>query len=312
MARRRQRGRPLNGVLILNKPLGMSSNKALQRAKALFFAAKAGHTGALDPLASGVLPLCFGEATKFSQYVLDADKQYACTFRLGIRSSSGDVDGEILHENGAPELTEAQIAEAMQAFEGEIDQVPPMHSALKHQGQPLYKLARAGETVERKARRVTIYAYQLLAFRGGQFPEIDVLIHCSKGTYVRALSDDLGEALGVGAMVTRLHRTAAAGFEEAQSVSLDELERLRDEGSAETLDHLLLPMDAPVSSLPAVQLSEGSDHYFLHGQPVMEMSAYREAKEGETVRVFSSDDRFLGLAELQDGNVAPKRIVVYS
>lgn len=290
----------------------MSSNKALQRAKALFFAAKAGHTGALDPLASGVLPLCFGEATKFSQYVLDADKQYACTFRLGTRSSSGDVDGDILHEQGAPDLTQAQIEDAMHAFKGAIDQVPPMHSALKHHGQPLYKLARAGETVERKARRVTIYAYELLAFRGGEFPEIDVLIHCSKGTYVRALADDLGEALGVGAMVTRLHRTAAAGFDEAQSVSLDELERLRDEGSAETLDQLLLPMDASVASLPAVQLSDGSDHYFLHGQAVMEMQAYREAKEGDTVRVFASDNRFLGLAELNDGNVAPKRIVVYA
>lgn len=313
MGRRRKFGRRLDGVLLINKPQGVTSNAILQTAKRLFFANKAGHTGALDPLATGVLPLCFGEATKFSQYLLDADKIYRSTFELGVTSATADSDGEILQTNRAGHITQADVEAQLPSFRGPIDQVPPMYSALKKDGQPLYKLARQGIEVERKARSVTILEYTLLSFTAaGDHPLVEMRIHCTKGTYIRSLAADLGEALGVGARVVALHREQAGPFAERSALCIDELTEERGEDRAETLDYHLLPMDAPVAGLPKVILDDNSGFYFGQGQPVMENGVYQIGDEGDTVRVFQESGRFLGLAEITDDScVAPKRLVVY-
>ncbi|WP_341937578.1 tRNA pseudouridine(55) synthase TruB [Marinimicrobium sp. C2-29] len=312
MARRRK-GRPIDGVLLLNKAAGMSSNHALQRAKRLFFAAKAGHTGSLDPLATGLLPLCLGESTKFSQFLLDARKGYRSTFRLGITTTTGDAEGEVLHETDASGVTREQVEAALKAFEGEIEQVPPMFSALKINGQPLYKLAREGREVERKARPVTIYRIELLDFRPGPAAEVDVQVLCSKGTYIRTLAEDVGQFLDCGGRVEALHRTATGPFDIADAVSLEELEAERGEGEPEQLDHHLLPADTPVAHLPALVLPLESAYYFSQGNPVMDPQVYRLGDEGDMVRVFADDasePRFLGMGVLNDeGQVAPKRLV---
>lgn len=310
MARKR-RGRAINGVLLLNKPAGMSSNHALQRAKRLFFAAKAGHTGSLDPLATGVLPLCFGEATKFSQFLLDSDKGYRSTFQLGVTTDTSDADGEVLSEQPTTDLTREQVEQALRAFEGDIEQIPSMFSALKHQGQPLYKLAREGKEVERAARQVTVHDLKVLDFRPGSRAEVDVEVLCTKGTYIRSIAEDLGQALGCGAHVKYLHRIQAGPFLESQTVSLDELNAERGEGLAEVLDHHLLPMDAPVAELPSVELPEGTGYYFGQGNPVMENSVHQLAGEGDMLRVFLDSGEFLGLGGINDdGLLAPKRLVV--
>lgn len=312
MGRRRKFGRKLDGMLLVNKPAGETSNAVLQRAKRLFFANKAGHTGALDPLATGVLPLCFGEATKFSQYLLDADKVYISTFTLGTTTDSADADGEVLQQVSAAHITQADVEKAMTPFRGAIEQVPPMYSALKKDGKPLYKLARQGIEVERKARTVTIFEYRLLDFVAGERAQAKVLIHCSKGTYVRSLAADLGEALNVGAHVENLHREKAGPFENAQALNLEELEQERGDSRAEVLDHHLLSMDSPVSELPEISISEESAYYFGRGNPVMDLGVYQIGDEGDTVRVFEESGRFLGLAEItDDGCLAPKRLVVY-
>ncbi|WP_286804830.1 tRNA pseudouridine(55) synthase TruB, partial [Marinimicrobium sp. UBA4209] len=285
MARRRK-GRPIDGVLLLNKTAGMSSNHALQRAKRLFFAAKAGHTGSLDPLATGLLPLCFGEATKFSQFLLDAEKGYQSTFRLGVVTSTGDAEGEVLHEADASGVTREQVERALEQFVGDIEQVPPMFSALKLNGQPLYKLAREGKEVERKPRPVTIHRIDLLDFRPGPQAEIDVEVLCTKGTYIRTLAEDVGQALDCGARVERLHRTLSGPFDVANAVSLEALEAERGEGMAELLDHHLLPADTPVAALPALVLPADSAYYFRQGNPVMDPQVYRLGDEGDMVRVF--------------------------
>lgn len=313
--RRRSRGRKINGILVLNKAQGWTSNKALQKAKWLFAAAKAGHTGSLDPLATGVLPLCFGEATKFSQYLLNADKIYEATFTFGKKSTTGDTEGELLHENGASELSLADIEAILPQFRGEIEQVPSMYSALKHQGQPLYKLARAGKEVERKSRKVQIHHLKVINFRSvssadGVFPELDVEVSCSKGTYIRSIAEDMGAVLGCDALVSRLHRTQAGEFTEAQTVSLQQLEDERGEQEAEVLDHYLLPMQQAISHLKVVELPEHSGFYFRQGQPVIEVSALQETDVGETVQVVLPNGEFLGLAEINaEGAVAPKRLV---
>lgn len=311
MARRRK-GRSVNGILLLNKPLQMSSNGALQRVKRLFFAAKAGHTGSLDPLATGVLPICLGEATKFTQFLLDADKCYRSTFRFGMATASGDADGEIIGQASAAALTAGQVEAALDQFRGDIEQVPPMYSALKHQGKPLYKLAREGIEVEREARPVTIFRFELLDFRPGENAEADVEIHCSKGTYVRTLAQDLGAELDCGAYVSRLHRTAVGPFVEADVVTMEQLEAMRDKGPAEDLDPLLKPMDAGIDDMPSVELLESMAWYFRQGQPVAVPEVYEQSEEGDIVRVFETGGPFLGVAEvLDDGRVAPKRLVVF-
>lgn len=312
---RKKKGRPVNGVLLLHKPAGMTSNRALQIAKRLFFAEKAGHTGSLDPLATGVLPLCFGEATKFSQFLLDADKRYRSTFRLGMRTTTSDADGEPLTEDSTEEISRDMVERELRAFVGDIMQVPSMFSALKHQGQPLYKMARQGVEVERKPRPVTVYSLDVLDFRPGSAAELDVDIRCSKGTYIRSIAEDLGFALGCGAHVKMLHRSAAGAFDEAATISLDTLEALGEQEDYAAMDALLLPPDAPVQSLPALILPGQSAWYFRQGNPVMDPQVYRLGDQGDIVRVFCETDgeapqRFLGLGELtEDGRVAPKRII---
>jgi tRNA pseudouridine55 synthase len=306
MARRR-RGRAVNGILVLDKPLGLSSNHALQNAKRLYFAAKAGHTGSLDPLATGVLPLCFGEATKFSQYLLDADKAYESTFTFGTVTDTGDAEGRILDDRDASDLTEADVSTALKSFEGEIDQIPSMYSAIKQNGQPLYKLARQGLEVERKARPVVIKKLQLRAFRAGPRPEADIYLECSKGTYVRSLAEDLGRNLGCGAFVRALRRTRAGPFAIEDSVTPNTLEALKENGDLPALDGLLLPADSALGALPLVELSESGGFYMRQGQPVMVPNAPRDG----IVRVALDTGEFLGIGEiLDDGRVAPRRLIV--
>ncbi|WP_018274559.1 tRNA pseudouridine(55) synthase TruB [Teredinibacter turnerae] len=312
MGRRRKFGRPLHGVVVIDKPAGMTSNDVVQKAKRLFFANKTGHTGALDPLATGVLPLCFGEATKFSQYLLDSDKAYKSTFHLGVSTDTADADGQTLSTRDASALTVVQVRQAMTAYLGDIEQVPPMYSALKKDGQPLYKLAREGIEVEREARPVTILEYELLQFRPGVVAEVDVYIACTKGTYVRTLAEDLGRDLQVGAHVAKLRRVQAGPFSEAQALDLGALEQERGEDRAEALDHHLLPVDAPVAELPRLDLDEHSAFYFSRGQAVINNQVYRLGDEGDKVRVFDANEQFLGVAEItDDGRVAPKRLVQY-
>ena len=217
----------LFGVLVVDKPAGISSNDAVQQAKRLFGAQKVGHTGSLDPLATGVLPLCFGEATKFSQFLLDADKKYWARIRLGVTTETGDADGEVISEADASGVTAAQVVEALKTFVGEIEQIPSMYSALKHQGQPLYKLARQGIEVERAPRKVTIYSAEMLNITGS---EIELLVHCSKGTYIRSLAEDLGAALGCGGHVSGLRRLAAGPYQEEQAVSFEQLKAIGSPG----------------------------------------------------------------------------------
>lgn len=314
MARRKPRGRPVNGVLVLDKPAGMTSNDALQRARYLFYAAKAGHTGSLDPMATGVLPLCFGEATKFSQFLLDADKEYLSTFRLGEATATGDAEGEVIERADASGVSAAQLESAIDRFRGEILQVPSMYSALKKDGQPLYKLARQGIEVEREARPVTIHQYDLLHVRReGETVDVDVTIRCSKGTYVRTLAEDLGRELGCGAHVIHLHRRSVGAFTDDDAVSLAQLEALREGRRGEDLDYLLHSVDSAAAHLTMVALPGSTAWYFRRGQPVMVPGAYRDAREGDIVRIFDDGEGFLGVGEvLEDGRLAPRRLVVQS
>jgi tRNA pseudouridine55 synthase len=311
LARKRTRGRLVNGVFLLDKPFGLSSNHALQRVRRLFYANKAGHTGSLDPLATGVLPICLGEATKFSQFLLDAEKGYRSTFSLGLRTESGDVDGGEVSRIDASNITLQQIEAAVETFRGDIQQIPSMYSALKHNGQPLYKLARQGIEVERAARSITIYDYKILDFRPGMIAELDVEVRCSKGTYIRSLADDLGQMLGCGAHVSALHRTLAGPFHESETLTLLALEEMRESCEPEQLDHLLKPMDIAVADRMAVELSETVATYFQLGQEVMSGEAFRNGQEGDIVRVFREGGAFLGVATVtEDGRIAPKRLVV--
>lgn len=304
---RRGRGRPIDGILLLDKPLGDSSNRALQQAKRLFFAAKAGHTGSLDPLATGVLPLCFGEATKFSQFLLDADKAYASTFLLGKTTASGDSEGELLDEQDASHISKEDVELALEAFRGEIEQIPSMFSAIKHKGQPLYKLARQGKEVERKVRRVTIHRLELMAFRPGPHPEVDVEMECTKGTYVRSVAEDLGKALGCGGHVIALRRTKSGPFGIDDCITMPALEALKSDGLETDMDALLLPSDAALGAIPLVELSESSGFYMRQGQPVL----VPNAPGSGMVRIALETGEFLGIGEmLDDGRVAPRRLIV--
>lgn len=310
MGRRSKFGRKLNGVLIVDKPAGASSNAVLQRAKRLFFANKAGHSGSLDPLATGVLPVCFGEATKFAQFLLDADKEYLATFRLGVTTDTADSQGQVLAEQDAAQVREKDVLAAMKEFRGEILQVPPMYSALKRNGTLLYELARQGIEVEREARPVTIYSYELLAFRAGKIAEVDCRVRCSKGTYIRSLAEELGAKLGVGGHVSGLRRSMAGPFTLEHARDLDELERVRGDQQAEVLDEFLLPVDAPVKVLNEIVLPSSSAWYFTQGQAVMDAQVFRLGDEGDMLRVFEEGGDFLGLGEITDeGSVAPKRLI---
>ncbi|WP_203143143.1 tRNA pseudouridine(55) synthase TruB [Marinobacter mangrovi] len=297
---RRRRGRDVNGILVIDKPQGVTSNAVLQQVKRLYGAAKAGHTGSLDPLATGVLPLCFGEATKFSQLMLDSDKSYVARGRLGIVTDSGDSDGNVMAEKPLPEgLDQAALEAVLPRFRGDIEQVPSMYSALKHKGRPLYEYAREGIEIERPARPVTIHELTLLAFDGENF---DIAVTCSKGTYIRSLVEDIGEALDCGAHVTQLRRTKAAGFDLDQALDVAELEARREAG--ESLDPLLVPVDAALTEFPKILLQDAQIVSILNGQPV-KMTGHPPG----WVRLYGGD-QFLGLGEqLPDDRVAPRRLV---
>ncbi len=293
--------RDVDGILLLNKPIGLSSNKALQVARNLFKANKAGHTGSLDPLATGLLPICFGEATKFSGYLLDASKSYRAICQLGQTSSTGDGEGEI--SSALPvDLTEAQVQQVTQQFIGKIQQIPPMHSAVKHQGERLYTLARQGIEVERKSREIEIYSLDIVSFEGDQL-ELDV--HCSKGTYIRTLAEDIGQQLGCGAYLAALERTGVQPFWNMKSYSLDELRNIADD-EHQQLDDCLLPMEAAISDWPAIELSDDLSFYLRQGQPVQ---VPRSPTSGY-VRLLDEAKGFIGAGIiLADGRVAPKRML---
>ena len=303
--RRRSRGRDVHGVIALDKPIGLSSNDAVQRVKRLFSARKVGHTGSLDPLATGVLPLCLGEATKFSQYLLTSDKKYWTKVKLGVATDSGDADGEVIATGSVDGITREAIDDALDAFRGAFDQVPSMFSAVKHNGQPLYKLARQGIEVERKARPVTVFENEILDFEGD---EVTLSIHCSKGTYVRTIAEELGNALGCGAHVAALRRTQAGPFGEDDLVTIEAIEEARDN---HVLDDLLQPVASAVRQWPLVTLSAATAFYVKQGQPVIVPHAPTEG----WVRLVEDDDDvvdgFLGVGEvLSDGRIAPRRLVL--
>ncbi|MEH6566872.1 MAG: tRNA pseudouridine(55) synthase TruB [Halopseudomonas sp.] len=305
MAGAKKQRRAIDGILIFDKPLGMSSNQALQKVRWLFNANKGGHTGSLDPLASGVLPLCLGEATKFSQYLLDADKAYITEARLGMTTTTGDAEGDVL-EIKPVNVSLEDVAARLPQFTGDILQVPPMYSALKHEGQPLYKLARAGETVERKARAVTISQLKVLGLEGDR---LQLEVHCSKGTYIRTLVEDLGAALGCGGHVASLRRTIAGPFDLTHAVTLERLEELHAEGGPEALDHLLLPMDSGLEDWPILELTEQTAYYLNHGQAVRVPGSPAFGK----VRLKDAEGRFLGIGEMtEDARVAPKRLLRFN
>lgn len=300
---KRHRGRAVSGILLLDKPAGITSNGALQTVKRLYAAAKAGHTGSLDPLATGMLPICFGEATKFSQYLLDADKSYRVTARLGVVTDTGDADGEVLGEQ--PVSADAtSISAALMGFVGEIEQVPSMYSAIKHQGQPLYKLARQGIEVERKARCVTIHRIEVLAIDGA---ELSFEVSCSKGTYVRSLVEDLGARLGCGGHVTALRRLTAGPYPAERMLTLDQLGAMKESGGFPAIDEQLLPLSTAVADWPAAELGDNAAFYLLQGQAVM---ANSRPQAGWVTLIQASSGRFLGVGEiLEDGRVAPRRLV---
>ncbi|HED32715.1 MAG TPA: tRNA pseudouridine(55) synthase TruB [Gammaproteobacteria bacterium] len=304
MGRKKNKGRAVHGVLLLDKPLKVTSNHALQKVKRLFNAAKAGHTGSLDPLASGMLPVCLGEATKISAFLLDADKTYRFKCRLGEKTTTGDAEGEVIESRPFEHIQQQDIEKHLTALRGDIMQIPPMYSALKQEGKRLYDLARQGIEVERKPRPVTIYSLEILSFENAQ---VELLARCSKGTYVRTLAEDLGEMLGCGAYVTELRRTAVGPFK-AEMVSMETLEALAEQGEQSgvyTLDELLLGIDTGIEDWPKVELDADSAYYIKLGQPVQVSRAPTQGR----VRIYA-DDRFIGTGEIQDdGRVAPRRMM---
>jgi len=294
-----RKGRPIDGVLLLDKPAGITSNGAVQRVKRLFQAQKVGHTGSLDPIATGLLPICLGEATKFSAFLLDTDKRYRVLARLGRTTTTGDCEGESVEERAVPGLTDALIESVLTRFRGAIEQVPPMYSALKHQGRRLYELARQGLDVERPARSIVIHELTLLD-RGSDWLDLDV--HCSKGTYIRSLVEDIGEALGCGGYVERLRRTAVGEFSLEHALSLEQLENLDD---AERV-RALRPPDATVTGFPMVSLTPDLAFHMRRGQAVL----VPKLNARGPLRLYAGE-RFLGIGEMtEDGLVAPRRLVV--
>ena len=302
MAQFKRVKRNINGVLLLDKPLGFSSNQALQKVKWLFQAAKAGHTGTLDPLATGLLPICLGEATKFAQYVTDADKTYIATVKFGETTTTGDAEGEILTKHPV-DFDLKKLSLVCDAFVGEISQVPPMYSALKFEGKALYEYAREGVDIERKARLVNITSIQIDSFEN----EVAVLtVSCSKGTYIRTLAEDIGHKLGCGAHLIGLRRTETAGYMIEDAITLEALELLVKETPVGALAELLLPMDSAITYLPRVLLNADASHYLMQGQAVWQSGVI---PEGE-LRLYDDKNQFLGLGVLQeDGKIAPKRLM---
>ncbi len=293
---RRKKGRDIHGILLLDKPAGISSNKALQEVRHHLNARKAGHTGSLDPLATGLLPLCFGEATKVSAMMLDDDKSYDVVIQLGIMTDTGDLEGQVVQEKPIPVLSSSQIERCLQHFSGEIDQVPPMYSALKHEGKKLYELARGGVEVERKARRIRIEQLQLL---DRQQDSLTLRVDCSKGTYIRSLAEDIGEYLGTCATVKALRRTRAGIFLLQHAVTLEEVKSL----PADSIIQSLIQVDKPLEAYPAIRVNEEQATRIRHGQRLT-----LEASERGLVRMYCQHV-FLGLGEIRmDGKLAPRKL----
>lgn len=302
MAARRVRGRDIRGVLLLDKPRGITSNHALQRVKRLYDAAKAGHTGSLDPLATGMLPICFGAATRLGAYLLDAHKSYRVTARLGAATDTGDADGTVTERREAPIPAETDVRAALAGFVGEIEQVPPMYSALKQDGVRLYRLARRGVTVEREARRVTIDA---VTFEDYAWPELRFSVRCSKGTYVRTLVVDVAAALGTLGHVQELRRCAVDPFTAEQMTSLETLEAFAAQGDHEALDRLLLPADSALPDWPAVVLGPDAAERLSHGQAVAADPAWLVGR----TKVYGEPRELLAIAEVTpDGRLVPQRV----
>ncbi len=298
---RKKKGNPINGIVLLDKPYEISSNKALQIVKGIYKAQKAGHTGSLDPLATGMLPICFGEATKISAFLLDADKRYSFDCKLGQITSTGDVEGEVLKTAPIPNLTEQEIKSVLQKFLGEINQVPPMYSALKQGGKRLYELARQGIEVERKPRKVTIHDLQLIGYTDDT---LSLEVQCSKGTYVRSLAEDIGNEIGCGAFVSRLHRMFVNPFLVNDMVTLDDIRQLQEE-SEDALHKIILPLDCAVPEWPAISLTEDMVFYFRRGQQLMLSGENHDA----LVKVYDPSGVFIGIAQGDGcGNFSPKRV----
>mgnify|MGYP006170084783 FL=1 len=300
----RKNARALNGILLLDKPLEVSSNGILQRVRWLYQAQKAGHTGALDPMASGLLPICFGEATKFSQFLLDTDKTYQVSAKFGIRTATSDAEGEVISEKPV-DFNQAELELAMQAFRGDIMQVPTMFSALKYQGQPLYRYARQGIEVPREARPISIFRFDLLALNGDS---ADFIVHCSKGTYIRTLIDDLGELLGCGAHVSKLHRTQVGPFNAEQMVTPARLDALAEQchqsRDFSAMDSLLLPMDAGIRDLVKVELTQAQQHSLQHGQ-----SCQIDIADIAAIKLHGPDGKFFGIGQIENGVLSSRRLL---
>lgn len=289
----------MNGLFLLNKTLGLSSNRAMQQVKRFFNLKKIGHTGSLDPLASGMLPLCFGEATKFAQYLLNAEKTYEVSGILGIHTATGDVEGEVIQTKTVPDLSLSEFEKVLDNFRGTISQVPPMYSALKHQGQPLYRYALQGIDIERAARQVDILELELIAFES---PIFTIRVKSSKGTYMRTLVEDIGKHLGCGAHVIKLHRVSTAGFQSSQMISFEELENL----STDNQLSYILPMDVMVQQFPRLDLDAQTSLKLMQGQVISDLEVLPEV-----YRVYSPFDQFFGLAEyVANKGLVAKRLCV--
>lgn len=304
MAKRRgKRGRLLDGVLVLDKPQGCTSNHILQRVKRMYNADKAGHTGSLDPLATGVLPLCFGEATKFSQFLLDADKAYVVKAKWGEKTATADADGEVIETCSIEGVSREKLLAVLPQFTGEIEQIPSMYSALKHNGQPLYKLARQGVEIERQARKVTIHQLDLLDCDAQYF---SLFVRCSKGTYIRNLVEDIAQAMGNLAHVVELRRTQAGPYQLEQAVTIDTLVAALENGGHKALDEFLLPLGTSADHWPALQLSENTAFYLRNGHPVQVPGSPLQG----WVKLLGPEQEFVGVGEiLDDGKVAPRRLI---
>lgn len=297
----------IHGLLLLDKPIGISSNAALQKTKRLFNAKKAGHTGSLDPLATGMLPICFGEASKFTQFLLDADKTYETTAKLGVVTDSGDAEGQVIERREINDVSLEKINSVLEKFRGAQSQIPPMFSALKQQGKPLYELARAGISVPREPRKVIIHQLDLVDFSGD---EMSLIVRCSKGTYIRSLVEDIGLALGCGAHVVVLRRTAVAGFDAEKMVTMDKLLDLSDAKKEKELIESLMPVDSLVSYLPAIQLNQHDTVAIKKGQSVKNGDPTNYGSESTLIRLYNSENQFIGLGELSpEGMLKPKRLL---
>ena len=302
MGRECENVRDISGIVLLDKAKGESSNRILQRVKRIFGARKAGHTGSLDPLATGVLPICFGEATKVSQFLLEANKRYLVKIKLGERTDSGDSEGNVIKVQERITVNYENLRLALNKFEGEIKQLPPMYSALKHKGKPLYKIAREGRTVERKLRTINIYKNTLVSYEDN-IVEIDVT--CSKGTYIRSLADDLGQDLGCGAHVIELRRTQAGRFSADGCKDLEKLESIKESNGLGALDELLIPMDQAIAEMPQVFLEHDTAKRIKHGQFV----SLDELPGSDLVRLYE-EEVFIGIGAINSaGKLSPRRLI---